>query len=190
MTSDKTPIAEFVITVPEPHGAELAYHARARSTLGVLTQLIAQTDRHLVISAPYIQSGGGMDSSPLAAAVRAALQRGVDVDVISTEGGLQAVNAEQLRRTARGRLRLFQPRINIDDDRRLGSHAKFCLADDCHAYIGSANLTNPGLSGNLEMGVLVHGELARQVSEFWRYLHEVGFFVEVRWARELKDFIA
>jgi hypothetical protein len=32
---------------------------------------------------------------------------------------------------------------------------------------------------NLEMGVLVRGELARQVSEFWHYLCEVGFFVEV-----------
>jgi len=179
MTSDTTPNTEFVITVPELYGSELAYRARARSTLGVLTQLIAQAKRNLVIAAPFIQSGEGVDTGPLADALRAALQRGVNIDVVSTGGGLQAVDARQLRRTARGQLRLFQPRANIDDDRRLGSHAKFCLADDCHAYIGSANLTGPGLSTNLEMGMLVHGELARQVSEFWRYLHEVGFFVEV-----------
>lgn len=179
MASDTTAGAEFVITAPEPYGAELAYRARARSTLGVLTQLIAQAERQLVISAPYIQSREGVDAGPLADALRAALQRGVNVDVVSTGGGLQAVDAEQLRRTARGQLRLFQPRANIEDEGRLGSHAKFCLADDWHAYIGSANLTSPGLSTNMEMGMLVHGELARQVSEFWGYLHEVGFFVEV-----------
>lgn len=179
MTGDTALNAEFVITAPESYGAELAYRARARTTIGVLTQLIAQAERSLVIAAPFIQSGEGMDTSPLADALRAALQRGVNVDVVSTGGGLQAVGAEELRRTVRGRLRLFQPRANLEDKRRLGSHAKFCLADDRHAYIGSANLTGPGLSTNLEMGVLVHGELARQISEFWKYLHEVGFFVEV-----------
>lgn len=179
MTSDTTPIAGFVITVPEPYGSELAHRARARTSLGVLAQLIAQAKRNLVIAAPFIQSGEGIDAGPLADALRAALQRGVNVDVISTDGGLQAVDAERLRRMGRGHLRLFQPHANIEDEGRLGSHAKFCLADDWHAYIGSANLTGPGLSTNLEMGVLVHGELASQVREFWRYLREVGFFVEV-----------
>jgi phosphatidylserine/phosphatidylglycerophosphate/cardiolipin synthase-like enzyme len=179
MTSERTPHVEFVITVPEPFGAELAYRARARTSLGVLAQLISQAERYLVIAAPYIQSGGAIDAGPLADALRAALQRGVNVDIVSTGGGLQAVDVERLRRTGRGQVRLFQPHANVEDEGRLGSHAKFCIADDWHAYIGSANLTGPGLSTNLEMGVLVHGGLASQVREFWMYLRDVGFFVEV-----------
>jgi phosphatidylserine/phosphatidylglycerophosphate/cardiolipin synthase-like enzyme len=179
MTTDKTPITEFVITVPEPYSSELAYRARARTSLGALAQLIAQAKRHLVIAAPFIQSGEAIDAGPLADALRAALQRGVNVDIVSTGGGLHAVDAERLRRTGKGQLRLFRPHANIEDEGRLGSHAKFCLADDWHAYIGSANLTGPGLSTNLEMGVLIHGELAGQVREFWKYLRQVGFFVEV-----------
>jgi len=83
-----------------------------------------------------------------------------------------------LRAIAQGRLRFFQPLTNIENERRLGSHAKFCIADGKDAYIGSANLTGAGLSGNLEMGLLVQGELARQVEQFWQYLLEIGFFVE------------
>ena len=166
MSSDITPRVEFVITAPAPYGAEMAYRARARTTLGVLTQLIAQAERYVVIAAPFIHPGGGTETGPLTDALRAALQRGVSVDVVSTGGGLQAVNAKELRLIARGQLRLLQPRANIEDERRLGSHAKFCVADGLHAYIGSANLTGPGLATNLEMGVLVHGELAQQISEF------------------------
>jgi phosphatidylserine/phosphatidylglycerophosphate/cardiolipin synthase-like enzyme len=70
------------------------------------------------------------------------------VDVVGTGGGLRAVDAERLRRTARRQFHLFQPHANIEDEGRLGSHAKFCLADDWHAYLGSATLTGSGLSTN------------------------------------------
>lgn len=179
MSSDTTPRVEFVITAPAPYGAEMAYRARARTTLGVLTQLIAQAQQCVVIATPFISLGEGTEADLLTDALRAALQCGVSVDVVSTGEGLQAVNVRELRRMARGRLRLLQPRVSMTDVRRLGSHAKFCVADSWHAYIGSANLTGPGLSTNLEMGVLVHGELAHQVSEFWKHLCEIGFFVEV-----------
>lgn len=169
---------EFVITVPEPYGAELASRVRARMTLGVLTQLVAQAERYLVIAAPYIQGGEKLHSSPLGIALQAALQRGIDMDVISTSSSLQALNIGTLRRIAKGKLRFLQPYSNVVDERELG-HAKFCLADGLHAYIGSANLTGRGLYGNLEMGVLVHGELAQQMEQFWRYLLEMGFLAEL-----------
>jgi phosphatidylserine/phosphatidylglycerophosphate/cardiolipin synthase-like enzyme len=56
------------------------------------------------------------------------------------------------------KLTLFRPAANVIDEERLGSHAKFCVADGESAYVGSANLTGPGLAGQLEMGLLVHGE--------------------------------
>jgi phosphatidylserine/phosphatidylglycerophosphate/cardiolipin synthase-like enzyme len=84
-------------------------HARARTSSGVLAQLIAQAERYLVIAAPFIQSGEVIEAGPLADVLRAALQRGVNVDIVSTGGGLRVVAAERLRRTGRGQVRLFQP---------------------------------------------------------------------------------
>lgn len=172
-------IVEFVITAPEPYGAELAYITHARLTLGVLTQLIAQASQSLVIASPFIQPNSGLDSGPLADALHGALRRGVLVDIVSTGSGLQVLATEDLQRITHGRLRFFRPRPNVEDERHLGSHAKFCIADNQHAYVGSANLTAPGLVGNLEMGFLVHGEMALQIAEFWEFLLRTGFFVEM-----------
>lgn len=174
------PKIEFVITVPEPYDAELAHQARARTTLGVITQLIAQAQHQVVIAAPFIQPHESLESGPLAEALHAALRRGANVHLASTGSSLQALDLSDLRQEARGRLRLFQARMNVEDERRLGSHAKFCLADDQHAYIGSANLTSPGLSENLEMGVLVHGEVASQIAAFWNLLLDMEFFIEIK----------
>jgi phosphatidylserine/phosphatidylglycerophosphate/cardiolipin synthase-like enzyme len=62
-------------------------------------------------------------------------------------------------------LRLCCPAANIADEERLGSHAKFCVADGQIAYIGSTNLTGPGLSEHFEMGLLVQGSVAKQIEE-------------------------
>ncbi|MCD6506486.1 phospholipase D family protein [Candidatus Poribacteria bacterium] len=177
---DTSSNVEFVITVPEPYGPELAFRARARTTLGVIIQLIAQAQHQIVIASPFIQLHENLESEPLAEALRAALGRGVDVDIVSTGSSLRALELSYLRQKAHGRLRLFQPRTNIEDERRLGSHAKFCLVDGRYAYIGSANLTGPGLSENLEMGVLIHGKIARQIAEFWNLLLNREFFVEIK----------
>lgn len=173
------PQVEFVITAPEPYGAKLAYKARARMTLGVLTQLMSQAQQSLVIAAPFLQSSETLDRGPLAEALHAALRRGVAVDIVSTGSSLRSLSISHLLAIGHEQLRLFQPLVNVEDERRIGSHAKFCIADGKDAYIGSANLTGAGLAGNLEMGLLIHGELAHQVEQFWQYLLEVGFFVEV-----------
>jgi phosphatidylserine/phosphatidylglycerophosphate/cardiolipin synthase-like enzyme len=74
-------------------------------------------------------------------------------------------------------MRLFQPSAELGGEHTLGSHAKFCVADGESAYVGSANLTGAGLSGQLELGLLVHGEVARQIEQFWDYAVENGLFV-------------
>ncbi len=176
--SDETHV-ELVITAPEPLGTDLAYRSRCRTTLGALTQLVAQAQRYAVIVAPFFQDGHGLADGPLADALRAALGRGVVVDIASTGEGLRTLDPARLSKGARGRLRLFRPATNVAFPGRLGSHAKFCVVDETGAYIGSANLTRPGLTGQLEMGVLVVGPVARQVASFWTYLVEIGLFVEV-----------
>lgn len=78
-----------------------------------------------------------------------------------------------------GATSFFNPKANMTDEQRLGSHAKFCVADGQWAYVGSTNLTGPGLSKHLEMGLLVQGNVARQIEDFWRYSVEIELFIPV-----------
>jgi phosphatidylserine/phosphatidylglycerophosphate/cardiolipin synthase-like enzyme len=170
--------SEFVITAPTQYGHDLAYRARARMTLGVLVQLAAQSRDYFVISSPFITSPNEERSKILDISIFNALQRGINVNIVSTGSGIEAFDISK-KYTGFKNIRYFRPKINIQNENFLGSHAKFCLSDDLHAYIGSANLTGPGLFENLEMGILVHGKLAKQISEFWRSLIEMEFFVQV-----------
>jgi phosphatidylserine/phosphatidylglycerophosphate/cardiolipin synthase-like enzyme len=147
--------------------------------MGVLTQLFVEAKDEVVVAAPFIQAGYGLAEGPIRVPLGAALARGVNVNVIATGEGLSRLNTRELRQGARGRLRLFRSAENLRDERRLGSHAKFCIADRSAAYVGSANLTGPGLSGHVELGLLVTGGIARRIWAFWEYCLEVGLFVEV-----------
>jgi len=170
--------AELVITPPKQYGDQLAQIVSARTTLGVLTQLVAGAEVHIMIASPFFQASEGLEANPLASALKFATLRGVNVEVISTREGIAAFKNAWATLLVKERFRLLQPRPNIDDDKMLGSHAKILIVDNKHAYIGSANLTHPGLAGNLEMGVLVHGEIAAQAGYFLKYLIEIGFLVD------------
>jgi len=113
-------------------------------------------------------------------ALKASLDRGVNVDVVSTGRSLATIDAATVRKRTLGVLRFFRPLANLQDEERLGSHAKFCLADGAVAYVGSANLTGPGLSEHVELGLLVRGDIARQIWNFWEYCVTIGLFVHVR----------
>ncbi|MGH2272870.1 phospholipase D family protein [Anaerohalosphaeraceae bacterium U12dextr] len=167
------------MTMPEPHGAFLAYQTRCRTTLGVLIQLLAQARIRVIIAAPFIQSGCGLSDGVLATALQSALRRGVNVDILSTGMSLQTIDKNKYLDHAVGKLRFYRPSANVADEQKLGSHAKFCVIDGESAYVGSANLTGPGLSNQLELGLLVHGEVVRQIEQFWNYGIEIGLFIPV-----------
>lgn len=177
MNSEPKTLVELVMTLPEPHGAILAYHSRCRTTIGVLSQLFAEAKRRVIIGSPFIQPSQELADGILAIAARSALRHGVCVDVLSTGPSLQAIERDRLVQDTAGKLKLFRPSANLINEQKLGSHAKFCVADGESAYVGSANLTGPGLSGQLELGLLVHGEIARQIEQFWDYAVDIGLFV-------------
>ena len=168
---------ELVITAPEAYAAALALRSRARLTLGALTQMISQAERHVLLSVPFIQSGDAV-GAPIFCALQSALGKRVSVDVVSTRSGLEVVQGRLLTQGTEGRLRFFRPQVNIDDERRNGSHAKIYVSDGEHAYVGSANLTMPGLNEHFEIGLLVHGEVARQIWDFWKLVMDRGLLVE------------
>ena len=171
--------ATFVITLPEEYRAEFAYRANARTTHGVLVQLIAEARHSLVLAAPYMEASALLDDANLATALCGALERGIYIALVSTCESLRKVNFQPLRGCGLGRLHLFQPAANYERRTTLGSHAKFYIADRVRGYVGSANLTYLGLNQHLEMGVLLKGEVAQQIHQFWQDLCDAGFFVEI-----------
>jgi phosphatidylserine/phosphatidylglycerophosphate/cardiolipin synthase-like enzyme len=175
MSEALDPHVQLVITAPAKYGADLAEYAECRTTLGILTQLFVSAQKRVVVAAPFLQEGAGLSGGSLRETLAATLHRGVDVDVVSTRRGLGTL-ASFLRQDYSGRLRLFRPEGEDEDRKRLGSHAKFCISDQENAYIGSANLTGPGLNENLEIGVMVRGEVAHQLERFWRHAVEIGLF--------------
>lgn len=168
---------ELVLTVPQSLGLEMAYLAHARTTLGALIQMVAQTQHELVMAAPYIKGdifGQGILQTALQYAVE---RRHVQLNIVTTGESLDGFTSIAWITANRARVHFFRPKTNMDVEQYLGSHAKFCIADGVTAYIGSANLTFLGLHQHLELGVLLHGELATQVANFWRLLLLNGFFV-------------
>src|SRR5258708_5399767 len=116
---------ELVMTAPEPFGSSLAYHTRSRTTLGVLIQLLVESRSHLIISAPFMQAGYGLSAGPLDIALQSALRRGVNVNIVSTGKGLNTIDHNRLTNEYPGTLQMYRPNRNIEDERKLGSHAKF-----------------------------------------------------------------
>ena len=104
----------------------------------------------------------------------------MNVDVLSTTQSLKTIDRSNLAQDARGQLRFYRAAIHPEDSQRLGSHAKFCISDEELAYVGSSNLTGPGLSGQLEMGVMIRGPVARHLVQFWDYAVDIGLIVLVR----------
>lgn len=175
--SEADNMVDLVITGPEALTAELAYKTGCRTTIGVITQLFAQSHKHVIVSVPYMQPGYGLVAGPIHDALISALARGVRVDVISNSKSLQILRNVCGPPAAYPELHFFRPRANIENERRIGSHAKICIADGQSAYIGSANLTGPGLSDQIEMGLLVSGDAARRLENFCFYCIESGLFL-------------
>lgn len=168
--------AQLVITAPAPYGPILANKVGARLTLGVLTQLISEAESRLIISAPYIQNSFGLPANELQLSLKSALGRGIEVSLISTLKSLQKVGISEFSLSNSQKLKLFCPAANIENEDFLGSHAKFCVVDGEKAYIGSANLTKPGMHNNMELGILVEGAVAKQVEAFWVRALELGLY--------------
>lgn len=144
-------------------------------TLGVLTELAVGAKNRLVLAAPYL-SEEVFESGVLASSIQAALDRGVLVELATTGKQLQGLPEALVRCRADGRLAVYRPAANLESEKVLGSHAKFCISDATAAYLGSANFTGLGLAGHLEMGVLLRGKLASDIAVFWETLKELKVF--------------
>ncbi len=118
-------------------------------------------------------------SGALALAVRGALQRGVSLDILSTQHNLDDAQLREIAAAHATKVRLFLPSFPQFDASQLGSHAKFCIRDGEQDSVGSANLTGPGLHQHFEMGLLVSGPAAAAMQDFWNFAIKHNLFTRV-----------
>jgi phosphatidylserine/phosphatidylglycerophosphate/cardiolipin synthase-like enzyme len=173
---------EVAVTVPDELPRDLLVRTAMRTTLGVLVELISESKNHLILGSPFMQFGKVFFHGPLGIAIESAVKRDVLIDIVSTSGSLINIDSESLSpHRLPMSIRVSQPRANLVDPEILGSHAKFCIADYCAAYIGSANFTEKGLTKHFEVGTLMRGQ---PVKDFWSVVNRLfteEFFTQRGW---------
>jgi phosphatidylserine/phosphatidylglycerophosphate/cardiolipin synthase-like enzyme len=149
----------------------------AHTTRDVLTYLFAAATKQVRVCSPYLdREGVGL----LVAPVREAAGRGVQVMVATHHlDDPQSPNARAV-----GVLRAEVPTVvgihlpslvhTGDGGEALMVHAKVVIVDDHTALVGSANLTKAGLTGNIEVGVVVRGAAVRHVHHVWEAVVSVA----------------
>lgn len=158
---------ELIATLPESLPLDPETRKVIPSLAASLHRLIVEAETEIVILNPFFERAG---FERLASALLAAAGRGVAITIISreltdpTSVNWQVISGLARRATAQGlegRFSFYQYQQLEAGRIVLASHAKALLADSKRAYIGSANLTEHGLTRSIEIGMLLEGTQAK-----------------------------
>ncbi|MEU0078798.1 DISARM system phospholipase D-like protein DrmC [Micromonospora tulbaghiae] len=132
-----------------------------RATAQVLVELVAEARRELLL-----MTYSARQYQPLLTALAAAVARGVRVTVVvetvdGAGGALQGTEPAAAFASVAG-LKLWQwpKKQRVEDHAKM--HAKIAVGDRRVLLVSSANLTQSGVSRNIEAGLLVRGGTAPQ----------------------------
>ncbi|MEV1142737.1 DISARM system phospholipase D-like protein DrmC [Micromonospora sp. NPDC049799] len=132
-----------------------------RATAQVLVDLVAEAQTELLLMTYSAKS-----YPPLMAALAAAVARGVAVSVVveTLAGAGGALNGAEPAAAFAGvpGVRLWHWGIERRTEEHAKMHAKIAVADRRVLLVSSANLTQSGVSRNIEAGLLVRGGTAPQ----------------------------
>jgi phosphatidylserine/phosphatidylglycerophosphate/cardiolipin synthase-like enzyme len=143
-------LPQLIWTLPPQH--PLAHQVPC-TYINAIIEVIGESTQQLLITSPFLQQEGVV---PLTKAISSALYRGVMVRVLTHEAdhlsSSQSIAVEELRREAE---RIGGSFWVYTSNTSFLLHAKLVVADRNRMILGSANLTRPGLSHNLEAGVVL-----------------------------------
>jgi len=162
----KAPSVEMVWTGPAVPGS------RARSTAEVIREIIDRTRDHLLVV------GYALTAKDLVRRFSEAAERGVTVTMVLHD---DPANAKLMRAT--WPVDAPPPRLltwPTEDQHPMAKlHIKLVASDGQAMLLTSANLTWLGLSENMEMGVMVGGEVVGQFVRHFDALEKAGIIVEI-----------
>jgi phosphatidylserine/phosphatidylglycerophosphate/cardiolipin synthase-like enzyme len=149
----KTPAVAPMLVWTAPGGA-----AAVRNIESVITQLIQGAQRSITLVGYAVTQAADPLLNDLADAVR----RGVDVSLVVDR--LKDRVPQLFRGWPRDvqRPALWTREADLRDEMS-ALHAKVLITDDRYLLVSSANLTYHGLRGNLEIGVLLQGDVALEM---------------------------
>ncbi|WP_435363531.1 phospholipase D-like domain-containing protein [Haloarchaeobius sp. DYHT-AS-18] len=159
---------ELVCTLPESdprfsnlHPVDFGLH----QITSKLLEMCGSANRRIIILSPFIEEQGIKWLLP---GLQSALQRGVSVDLVSSELQQGSANSYALaplteldQSDVPGALRIFEYYQQPPPGERYpvyALHAKVMIADRTTAYVGSANFTGNAFLRYLEIGAVLRGE--------------------------------
>jgi phosphatidylserine/phosphatidylglycerophosphate/cardiolipin synthase-like enzyme len=140
---------------------------RPEETNESISNLFAGANRSIVVMTPFLDQRGGSILKTLLERAR----KDVEIKLI-----LRYLDRPDRRDYPQGfpllldhirerHVRVFNYSLAHSPDAQIETfHAKLFLADGARAYIGSANMTGSSFDRSVELGVILSGEAARQLS--------------------------
>lgn len=172
MVREEIPAVSLVWTGPVslPH--------LTRTTGGVLLDLIDRAREEIVIVDYTLSEQSRYARRIVERLVRA---RRRDVQIVLIGDRVEEKQLEVLKHWWPGDLDLplLYTRRETEDDPKAALHAKAMVVDSNVMLATSANLSYHGLEGNIELGLLVEGKVAREAREVLMALIEEGVCVRV-----------
>jgi len=150
-----------------------------RASAQVLIEVVGEAQTELVLMTYSARS-----YPPLAAALSAAVARGVAVAVVveTLAGAGSALNGSEPAMAFAGipGVQLWHWPADRRTERGAKMHAKVAVADRRVLLVTSANLTQSGVGKNLEAGLLVRGHTPSRVAEHIDELRSTGVLTRLR----------
>lgn len=169
---------ELVATLPDRLPLDIQSQQGIASLAAALHRLITEARGEILILNPFFEQVG---FDRLASALLSAASRGVTITIITrrlsdtTSMNRQVLGELNRQASVRGLSDhfLFWEYQQIEDGRMvLASHAKVLVSDGERAYLGSANLTEYGMSRFLEIGVILKGAWAWRLIQVFQAIRE------------------
>jgi hypothetical protein len=177
-------LTEIVWTGPEPAGAT------TRDTAAVVAGMFRDAQREVLVSCYSLDAKGDAARSLFAPLHAAMLARGVNTTIFfDVEWCAKAAGTSRVEATKPNIFMklywpfgppfpslYFDPRA-VQPGQPCSMHAKMVIADRRFVLVGSANLTDRGLTRNIELGVKLDDvALAERIAEHWMGAVAIGAF--------------
>jgi len=165
------PIFEVVASYPS-HGSYGGFNkiVGIESLYPMLCRLIIKADKQILMANPFFDKLGVEKVLPY---IKKAVERGVKIKIVSRSprGGSakswRGIEDEIKEIGENCKVRHFGGTIG---GKRFYLHAKFMVADEKMAYVGSANITETSLGNNVEVGVIFTGEKVKHLIDFFNVI--------------------
>lgn len=160
---------ELVVTAPE------TFNIKTKKTKDVVEQLIQGAKKSIILTGYSVSDyfSGMLD------AIIAKSQQGVYVRFYVNDIDRHKESLDRML-AYKGKYLQFFEYEKQSDDKMAASHAKILMVDSNEALVSSANLSYHGLTGNIEMGVLIHSRnKAIQIVELLKQLQKLHVYKRI-----------